>query len=304
MSTAGQLLVGARYIDGELRDLKVDLQRPSVTRLFIGQLPDVVIKTVPYLFTLCANAQRLVAQGAVNAALNETPHPVENAALWVEMLHENLWRLLLDWPLALGLPAAREAFIAWRAVRHEPDVAGRTKRLIDETLHPLAVDCCERLAAGGGGGGADISVMRPPQLDPLAWLGWWRGEAPTFPSQPVPPSVLAAYRARLGEVDGAVAALANGQPFPVARAGEDGWGVGQTMTARGLLTHAVHVDDGKVVRYLVQAPTDALFANSEPLGGLLAGRRFGNLDQARQAIEQAILALDPCLPYVLDVQDA
>lgn len=300
MSSAGQLLVGARRIDGELRELTVNLQRPSVTRLFIGQLPDVVIKTVPYLFTLCAHAQRLAAQAAVNAALDETPHPVENAALWVEMLHENLWRLLLDWPLAVGVAPAREAFIAWRAVRHEADAAERTQRLIDETLRPLSSICCEHLPEAGDHAGACPS----PRLEPAGWLAWWRGETTSQPPLRAPTSVLAAYRARLDEVDAALAALANGWPFPVARAGAGGWGVGQTMTARGCLTHAVHVDDGKVVRYLVQAPTDGLFANPAPLGGLLAGRQFVTLDQARQALDLAILALDPCLPYTLDVQDA
>lgn len=75
-------------------------------------------------------------------------------------------------------------------------------------------------------------------------------------------------------------------------------------TARGVLTHAVHVVDGKVLRYRVQAPTDGFFADAAPLARLLANREFPSLDQARQALDQAILALDPCLPYTLELQDA
>ncbi len=300
MTSAGQLRVGARFVAGGVRDLTVDLQRPSVTKLFIGQLPDVVIKTVPYLFTLCAHAQRLAAQPAVNAELGETPQPLENEALWVEMLHENLWRLLLDWPVAVGLDPAREAFIAWRAVRHEADAAERTRRLIDDTLRPLAAACGERLAVAGEEAG-ECSL---PALDPVPWLDWWRGDSANLPPMVVPPSVLAAYRARLAEVEAAVAALAAGCDFPVARAGAAGWGVGQTITARGRLTHAVHVDDGRVVRYRVQAPTDGLFADASALNALLAHRQFVTLDQARQALDQAILALDPCLPYTLEVHNA
>ena len=302
MTTAGQLRVGARLVAGEIRDLTVDLQRPSITRLFIGQLPDVVIKTVPYLFTLCAHAQRAAAQAAVNAALSETPRPPEAAELWVEMLHENLWRLLLDWPVAVGLPPAREAFVAWRARRQEADCADLTRALLDETLHPLAAACMARL--GEAGGAVASHPAAGASLDPAAWLAYWCGEADSLPALPVLGSVLAAYRARLVEIEAAVAGLAAGEPFPIARAGTGGWGVGQTLTARGRLSHAVHVVDGKVARYQVQAPTDGYFADAVPLTALLANRRFVGLDQARQALDQAILALDPCLPYTLEVHDA
>ena len=79
---------------------------------------------------------------------------------------------------------------------------------------------------------------------------------------------------------------------------------GMAQTARGRLTHAVHVVEGRVARYRVQAPTDGFFADATALAALLANRRFVGLDQARQALEQAILALDPCLPYTLEVHDA
>jgi 1-acyl-sn-glycerol-3-phosphate acyltransferase len=55
---------------------------------------------------------------------------------------------------------------------------------------------------------------------------------------------------------------------------------------------------------VVQAPTDGFFADAAPLARLLANREFPSLDQARQALDQAILALDPCLPYTLELQDA
>lgn len=109
MNSAGLLTVRALLEHGRLRDIDVILKRPSVTRLFIGQLPDAVVKTVPYLFTLCAHAQRAAAQAAVAAALDEVPRVSDAAELWVEVLHENLWRLLLDWPPALGLHSARKA---------------------------------------------------------------------------------------------------------------------------------------------------------------------------------------------------
>jgi hypothetical protein len=302
MTSAGQLVVRATYDQGALRDIAVDLRRPSVTRLFIGQLPDVVIKTVPYLFTLCAHAQRVAAQAAVNVALGETPRTPDHAELWIEVLHENLWRLLLDWPIALGLPPAKDAFVAWRSGRNGDDVVASTRKLIDTVLKPLADTCLARLSEAGGDEHHHPQPL--PTLAPEAWLAFWQGMQARMPAVPRPSSVPAIYRARLLEVDAAVAALELHRPFPIASAGGAGWGVGQTLTARGVLTHAVHVDDGEVVRYRVQAPTDSLFADAQPLTVLLANRRFVTLDQARQGLDQAILALDPCLPYIVELQDA
>lgn len=300
MTSAGRLVVRAVYDQGELREIAVDLERPQVTRLFIGQLPDVVIKTVPYLFTLCAQAQRVAAQAAVNAALGETPRTPEHAELWIEVLHENLWRLLLDWPVAVGLPPANEAFVTWRAGRNGDGVLGNTRKLIDTVLNPLSEACLANLAVTAG----DDDPHPQPALAPAAWLAYWQGLQDQMPALPLPASMAALYRARLLEVDAALAALEATRPFPIASAGEAGWGVGQTLTARGVLTHAVHVADGKVVRYRVQAPTDSLFADARALDALLANRRFVTLDQARQGLNQAILALDPCLPYNVELQDA
>lgn len=302
MTSAGQLVVRATYAEGALRDIAVDLQRPSVTRLFIGQLPDVVIKTVPYLFTLCAHAQRVAAQAAVNVALGETPRTPDHAELWIEVLHENLWRLLLDWPLAVGLPPAKEAFIAWRGSRNGDDMLATTRSLIDDVVMPLAADCLARLLDAAGN--EDRCPPTPAVLAPESWLDYWQGMRAQMPAPPLPDSIPALYQARLAEVDGALAALVGRLPFPIASAGGAGWGVGQTLTARGVLTHAVHVADGQVVRYRVQAPTDSLFADARPLTALLANRRFVTLHQARQGLDQAILALDPCLPYTVELQDA
>lgn len=302
MTSPGQLLVRATHDRGVVRDIAVDLQRPSVTRLFIGQLPDVVIKTVPYLFTLCAHAQRVAAQAAVNVALGETPRTPDHAELWIEVLHENLWRLLLDWPVAVGLPPAKEAFIAWRSGRNSDEVVASTAQLIETVLKPLAAACLARLAGEGGAEPRHPQVL--PVLAPEAWLDYWQGMQARMPALPLPESVSAIYRSRLNEVDSALQALATRRPFPIASAGGGGWGIGQTLTARGVLTHAVHVADGKVVRYRVQAPTDSLFADAQVLTALLAKRHFVTLDQARQGLDQAILAADPCLPYVVELHDA
>ena len=308
MNSAGLLTVHGRWANGAVRNLVADLERPSVTRLFIGQLPEAVVKMVPYLFTLCAHAQRAVAQAALAVAQGEASRPADSAELWVEALHENLWRLLLDWPPALGLMPEEHAFIAWRNARHGGDCLTITQNLLADTLRPLAEKCLEKLVDRSPrhelpADGHD-DALPTAKLAPEDWLAYFQGATAAMPAIALPVSIGALYRARLVEVEAAAQALAIGSLFPIAVAGGDGWGVAQTLTARGVLTHAVHVVDGKVANYRVQAPTDAYFADAGALAALLGKCRMASLDQARQVLNQAILALDPCLPYEMELQDA
>lgn len=299
MTTGGQLTIHAAYGEMGLREVAVRLQRPAVARLFVGQHPEAVVKTVPYLYTLCAHAQRAAAQAALAAAEEVPRRPVDAVELWIEFLHENFWRLLLDWPVACGLPPARDAFIAWRGERLGDQRLAATRHLIDTALTPLASQCLNVLGGAAREAGAGM-----PALCPDDWLAYWQGNEVAMPVQAAPHSVAAAYAQRLAEVAWAAEALAEGRAYPVAAAGAQGWGVGQTVTARGVLTHAVHVTDGAVVRYRVWAPTDGLFADAGPLTALLAGMPAGGLALARQQVDRAVLALDPCLPYVVEFQDA
>jgi hypothetical protein len=307
-TSAGLLTVKARFKERGLHDIRVDLTRPSVNRLFIGQLPDAVTKTVPYLFTLCAHAQRAAAQAAVTAAQGEVPRAFDSAELWLEVLHENFWRLLLDWPPALGLRPEKEAFIVWRNARQGGDCLAVTQNLLHQSLRPIAEKCLEMLVdrstdeLAPDDGEQEIPAAAP--LAPEAWLDYWQGTAAQMPALLVPSSIRSAFLARLAETLAAVDALAGSTPFPVASAGGGGWGVGQTLTARGVLTHAVHVVEGAVANYRVQAPTDSFFADATALSSLLGNLQFASLDQARRGLNRAILALDPCLPYVAEVLDA
>jgi len=308
MNSAGLLTVHGRWANGAVRDLVADLERPSVTRLFIGQLPEAVVKMVPYMFTLCAHAQRAVAQAALAVAQGEASRPANSAELWVEVLHENLWRLLLDWPLALGLMPEKDAFITWRNGRHGEDCLTITQCLLADTLRPLTEKCLEKLGHRSPrhefpADGRD-DALPPAKLAPEEWLAYLQAETAAMPAIALPVSIGALYRARLAEIEAATQALAEGRPFPIAVAGGDGRGVAQTLTARGVLTHAVQVVDGKVANYRVQAPTDAYFADARALSSLLENCSIASPDQAKQVLNQAILALDPCLPYEVELQDA
>jgi coenzyme F420-reducing hydrogenase alpha subunit len=98
--------------------------------------------------------------------------------------------------------------------------------------------------------------------------------------------------------------MAAGAPYPVAAAGGGGWGVAQTITARGILTHGVRLAAGRVADYQIWAPTDCLFADAGMLPGLLDAPPLNSVNAARQLLDQAILALDPCVPYVVELKYA
>ena len=310
MISTGALTVRATLRNGRLGNLEVDLRRPAVTQIFHGLAPEVVVKTVPCLYTICAQAQKAAAQAALAVAAGDERPAADDAGLWVELLHENLWRLLLDWPPALGLPPEKEVFIAWRATRFGGNCADETKGLLADTWSSLAEKCLAKLVDRA-------PEAMPPECDrqvhasgvpsPLTAGEWLAGSQEDGETQPVPiapSSIRAAYQWRVAEVERAAAALAVGAPYPFAVAGGDGCGVAQMATARGVLTHAVQLAAGKVAKYRVWAPTDALFADAVALSGLLDGRRFASPDAARRALDQAILALDPCVPYALELNDA
>jgi len=298
LSAAGSLHISARRASGVIVELQVRLVRPPVARIFIGRPPQFGCDAVPRLYALCRTAQQVAAHAALAAAAGEPAMAADERALWLEFLHETFWRLLLDWPLALGVPPAPDAFVAWRATGHEGDRVAATQRLFADTLDELGEKCLARLVD------RDEPDLAFPALSPEPWLAFWRGGVERPPLWPVPASIAAAYRQRLAAARRACAALAGCQPFPLAAAGDSGWGVAQVLTARGVLTHAVSLDNGLVTRYRVQAPTDESFATAAPLAGLLAGQRFAMREEARRVLDQAILALDPCLPHVVELADA
>lgn len=91
---------------GELNDINILLARPQAFSLLIGKKPEVVKQLVPMLFSLCANAQGIAAEVAMNAAIGIEINDSERNRLAFrvkqEIVAEHAWRLLLDWPKALG----------------------------------------------------------------------------------------------------------------------------------------------------------------------------------------------------------
>jgi len=78
----------------------------SAAQVFSGRPVEHVVRQLPNLFSLCGTAQAAACVGACEAALGVSPGaPVREVRAFLvqaETVKEHLWRLLLDWPKALG----------------------------------------------------------------------------------------------------------------------------------------------------------------------------------------------------------
>ena len=88
----------------------------AAARVLLGKTPEQVLDMVPLLFTLCGNAQAYAALLACRAALGMAAEPESDAArdmlVQLETLREHAWRILLDWPVLIGLDPDKKALAA------------------------------------------------------------------------------------------------------------------------------------------------------------------------------------------------
>jgi hypothetical protein len=80
----------------------------------------------------------------------------------------------------------------------------------------------------------------------------------------------------------------------------DGVGLSVVQTARGMLLHHVHIETGRIARYLIVAPTEW---NFHPQGALarLIGLQECNLPRLVEIVELFAMSLDPCVEFEIEV---
>ncbi len=277
LSLAGGLSVSARWRDGALDDWQVRLVRPPVALALVGLAPSEALARLPLYFSLCGQAQREAGRLALEAAGYGQDEPVASWLLWAECLHEHLWRLLLDWPQTYGEPPQTAAFAAWRAARG----LGR-RALVEASTHVI-----EDLLLGGAGGGLVARGLIRLQTE--------EGSAP----------LCAGLEARVAAVVAAVEELAADGVYPHGETGEPAMGRGEAWihTARGALHHGVQLSGGGVAGWQVEAPTDRNFVDEKGIVKRLPSR-LGSAAVARRAVERAVLVLDPCVPFSVEILNA
>ena len=140
MADAGRIDIEIVTNTHQVCTVRVGSTRPQLARLLVGRSPSAAAQLVPMLFSVCGKAQGLcaklatdAAESATNQATNQTavPEPArpqgvidgpatskpacsdaDLAALVGEIAFEHLWRLWIDWPALLGLPARRQDLAA------------------------------------------------------------------------------------------------------------------------------------------------------------------------------------------------
>lgn len=84
----------------------------------------------------------------------------------------------------------------------------------------------------------------------------------------------------------------------------DGGGLACVETARGLLMHAVRLEDGKIADYAIVAPTEWNFHPEGPFACEAGGWTAATRDAAELRLKALVLALDPCVEYQIVLRDA
>jgi hypothetical protein len=307
----------------------------------VSQTPQQLLAKLPLVYSLCPIAQTSAAQLALAAAQGQpdaaTLTLAQQRQCLGEMIGEHLWRLWLDWPEALQLEGERALLGRWypllRRSHSTPQHWAPLRGLLGMdggTDFPGVLGASWRALA-------QIAVTCPPDPSPpafclatqmlaqpqLDWQPWclqptWQGEAlevgawsrqaqhcmEALPVGGVKNRLQQRWLARWLDLKRCLDAAAFQDHFAAASvAVAPGEGVGVVETARGPLLHYCRVNSGRLVDYAIAAPTEWNFHPNGVLVRELTGQNFVDLEGLRQYVDWRILALDPCVPWQLTLEE-
>jgi uptake hydrogenase large subunit len=316
--------------EGMIRSLRIKSARPQTSQLLAGLDASGVLALLGRLYAVCGQAQRVCAEFALAAAggapVDAGQRQRHGRAVASEAIIEHLWRLLLDWPKALGIPPQNADF-----KRCYGRIGAQAACWPAELRATLELDWLglpvEELAAF-----ADLATYARWQRDShapfavlFACLGAEDAAARVHPGTTLATEsecALAAcaehpwlaalgadgrwleahVAARLVGLATLLAALAAGAATPVemdAESPQPGRGVALVATARGMLEHDVTLTSGRVERYAITTPTDCNFAPNGPFAARLRGLAAQDPASAQRAAALWALAFDPCVAYAV-----
>lgn len=329
---SGSLQLSLVWDGRQIAAATVASTRPPVARALCGLPAARVVEVVPRVFSLCRRAQGAAARLCLQAARGERVVAGAELGLTValEAIGEHLYHLLIGWPqvcVAADASIRQQEFVTWRhRLQRADDEQGAATLGQDLVawLPSLSLPVFDEPPIAH-------AVAWLPQLSAAAWaMQGERGvfdEWPTFAGLPAETGALAAHPADaevaahladgrrlsarlaarlaalryLGELMAAPARAADlldaASPAPAC-------GLARVETARGTLLHRVEVDGDRVRDYRIVAPTEW---NFHPQGSFMC-EMVGQLAPTRAAAadmaSRLALALDPCVPYTVQVCDA
>lgn len=119
MDPSGQLNLQVRCEGARVVAVGVSNDRPRASHLLEGLEPGELLDAASRLFAVCGRSQRAAAAAAWAAATGEPGEEQQaeasgrDEAICLESIQEALWRLLVDWPMLLGLPPSPSTAVAW-----------------------------------------------------------------------------------------------------------------------------------------------------------------------------------------------
>lgn len=163
MTLEGELVVYLPWNGHRVERATLHSSRPfAASRVLAGKPPGEVVATVPLLFSICGGAQRAAAVSALAAA--GAPGVTcagtgDELGVILETVQEYFWRVLIDWPKAMG----REPFAPpVTAVRQ---IAAKARRANGVTVRESATATRELGATIGA-----LATKSIYSISPAAWL--------------------------------------------------------------------------------------------------------------------------------------
>lgn len=107
MSVEGALLVAVNWDGRQINDARVVSTRPhGLAQVLVGRRAADAVAMVPRLFSICGRSQAVAAalacERAADIESDAAVQPCRQELVDAEIVHEYLWRILLDWPRAIG----------------------------------------------------------------------------------------------------------------------------------------------------------------------------------------------------------
>lgn len=336
----GALTIGLDVADERVRGVRVTSTRPrNPARALVGHDIAEARELVPLLFPVCGMAHEIAFERAVADAAKRADEgrDADDAVVLAEAAASHLFQLAIPWRDAAGaardLVAVREVRAAVaelrRALTAHPPAALAIAERISSRVEPFTTGEAPLLELVEREGRSEFGatpVSRAVTLD-VRTIGAMLAEdasfaaLPTLDGEPRDAScfaveadarggLLARLRARRRQAQTHLATLRATTERLVDRRARSrraytdasGEGSGAAETARGPLVHWVRVDHGKIVDLRVVAPTDWTFHPHGTLRDALLGASAS--PTLRRDVGWLVLALDPCVPFAVEVRDA
>lgn len=291
---------GARIVrSGPANPLAVGIGKPASAAPGIAAL----------LFPLCPEAHRAAAARAILAvATGDHPSPEErNRTVLAEALIASVFRVAIVWPRLAGISRAPHIVRALRETvgglgnHSAPDLAALIAEARNVAHASLDVLAEEADAISLAEVAPLASRIEDPVIHPERSC---RSE--TVKNIRHPCTVLGLFAAQVGLIEILLSRLlltseadAAGDEMSTSC---DGRGIGVAVTARGRLRHVIDIEDGRIVGWRADAPSDWNFAPRGPVS-LTAASLPASPARKRQA-ELLIAAFDPCAPCTVSETEA